>query len=479
MILEPEDVPYADLTRDLFEEKPAQRTIPFLGAGVSISQKGGAPRDARRERDRDPRITEALARLTEAGASHPDASGTPRPTLDDTTRLFAESALEMAFLMQHMRDAGSSRPDSRILERLKQDEYPPSASELSEWLSWKASYVSFDDVLGRVAERLSRRVEAPYRQMMLDVLRALTAVAGVSPAPLSLLSAYVEELRPRENVLDELGEILENKITATKTHHLVSDTARWHLGVKRLKDGGRALPAGTGHYLIMTTNYDCLMEHALTPDDPARRVPFVVLSMNQDDYRIRARFGNMPAEVVHAYEDANPPRPPRRFDLKPPTRSLLPDEADAVAFGRLAVIYKVHGCIHEWVRRERGPDEDVKKYDSIVISDKDYVVNISRLSDNDGVIPACVSDLLSASQKPACLFLGYSLRDWNVRAMLMAIRAKRGGVEHQDYGDFAVVRNFGKIDAAFYKQNKIRIIHEDLNTFTDKVWETARDLYAW
>jgi hypothetical protein len=206
----------------------------------------------------------------------------------------------------------------------------------------------------------------------------------------------------------------------------------------------------------MTTNYDCLMETAL-------QVPYVVLSMSMTDFYTRPRFGNLPDEVRKAFERANPPSSANRFALARP----VPNEFDsdevvkAAAKVRMAIVYKVHGCIVEW----KGPQDP---RDTIVISDNDYVANISRFSHNDGVIPLCVSDILKGQQLPYFLFLGYSLSDWNIRGMLRAIRTKRAGEgnEEQDYGDYTVVRNFTLIDETFFTQNKIRIIHEDLKNFT-------------
>ena len=123
MILEREDVPYSDLTRDLFDEGTSQQVIPFLGAGVSISEKYG-PAAAPDRRVPDARIQRALEQLTAAGSDPADPAAPPRPALDATTLLFARVALEVAVLIQEMRDAGSAVVDDSIIDRLKDDRYP-------------------------------------------------------------------------------------------------------------------------------------------------------------------------------------------------------------------------------------------------------------------------------------------------------------------------------------------------------------------
>jgi len=90
-----------------------------------------------------------------------------------------------------------------------------------------------------------------------------------------------------------------------------------------------------------------------------------------------------------------------------------------------------------------------RRTDSIVISDNDYVTNISRFSDNDGVIPACVTEILSSAERPYFLFMGYSLRDWNV-----ARHAPRGRSNTRRCRTrtrttrLHVVRSFGRLEEA-------------------------------
>jgi SIR2-like domain len=463
VILEPREIPYGDLIGDLFKEEPAQKIIPFLGAGVSISAKTSPADNGRRALSQDPRIREAMDHLSRPGASYLDENGNSRVTLDETTRLYAEIGLEMAFLLQQMRDAPVSDNDASLLDRLKDDVYPPSGGDLVEWLSQSASYGPFDDVLSRVSTKLRRRVDEPSRTDLLALLRSVAGLAGVSPAPLSSLSAFFEAVRHRTTLLDRLGEILRNKERPTPTHEVVARAAHWHLKPRRKMKSGRALPPGQGHYLIMTTNYDCLVEHAL-------HIPYVVLTMGQKDFMVRARFGNMSDTAQRAFMNANPPRRPGLFTLEQPTPASQDIAGGTDSPARLAIIYKVHGCISDWANGRN---------DSIVISDNDYVTNISRFSDNDGVIPACVTEILSSAERPYFLFMGYSLRDWNVRGMLRAVRSKRAGVGHEDedYGDYTVVRNFGRLEEAFFTQHNIRIIHEDLMNFSAAVSKQVQDRY--
>jgi hypothetical protein len=97
-------------------------------------------------------------------------------------------------------------------------------------------------------------------------------------------------------------------------------------------------------YLIITTNYDCLMELALE----AAGVPFVVLWRSRNDEKIYNRFGNLPAAEIKTLEKRNPPANPESAVLKK-NRGL-------------AVIYKMHGCLYSELQ-----DKD----DGLVITDGD------------------------------------------------------------------------------------------------------------
>lgn len=459
MILTAPNIPYDTLAPDMFRELPAQRVVPFLGAGVSTSARS-APREEGKASQQDPRIQEALERLVQPGERYPDADGAPRVTLDESTRLYAEIALEMAFLLQQMRTKPQGTSAGELMERLRDDPYPPSGGDLVDWLARSAPFGAFEDVLQRVTTRLRvKPLDDSFKRSLLLLLQSMAGLAGVSAAPLSVVSAFFEVVSNRTTMLNNLSQILSNKAQPTPTHQLVARAAKWHLQGERQRRG-RSIAPGAGHYLIMTTNYDTLMESAL-------QVPYVVLTLGLKDSMIRARFGNMSDARIEAFSAANPPRAPRLFSLDQPVIESEPDFKGQ----RLAIVYKAHGCIIDWTTYTDAPR------DSIVISDNDYVTNISRFSDNDGVIPACVSDILSSRERPYFLFMGYSLRDWNIRGMLRVVRTKRAGAgrEDDDYGDYSVVRNFGPLEQGFFLQHKIRIIHEDLGAFSQGLGDAAND----
>jgi hypothetical protein len=137
--------------------------------------------------------------------------------------------------------------------------------------------------------------------------------------------------------------------------------------------------------LIVTTNYDTLMEQALE----AKRVPYdTVIHCTDIDHRgcvVVKRYGAADSDFI----------PPTDFDVDLKTRTVL---------------YKMHGSIS----RDTGPPQTAPSA-NFVITEEDYVTFLSRLSSAPPVVPPLFR---THFQNSSFLFLGYSLEDWNVRVIL-------------------------------------------------------------
>ena len=118
--------------------------------------------------------------------------------------------------------------------------------------------------------------------------------------------------------------------------------------------------------VVVTTNYDSLFETAL------------------------AAAGKKPQKLI--YEPT--PNTPARQVLKDPTE-------------KQPVVFKMHG--------------DLEKPESIVITDEDYIQFVQRLAEKDRVnpIPGYVRERM---QMWPMLFMGYSLRDYNLRLLFRTLR---------------------------------------------------------
>lgn len=135
--------------------------------------------------------------------------------------------------------------------------------------------------------------------------------------------------------------------------------------------------------MVVTTNYDTLLERAFI--DAKKPYDLVVYPADNEEY----------ANAIFwwRHEAAEP-------DL------LRPQDIDIGALGKTNVIFKMHGSV----------GEKVDKWDSFVITEEDYIDFLSRM---ESAVPSAFSGYFASK---SFLFLGYGLKDWNLRLLLKKIR---------------------------------------------------------
>jgi SIR2-like domain len=185
---------------------------------------------------------------------------------------------------------------------------------------------------------------------------------------LARVASYYTKTNPNTPLADRLRKIFERG-EITEVHRFLATPALHPM-------------------VIVTTNYDTLMEDALEEAG----VPFDT--------------------VIHCTNIAQQGRVILRKHKSPPG-FVEPGEVDLSPESR-TVLYKMHGSI------DRQPDVAVSTpanspQDSYVITEEDYVKFLSRLNAAPPVIPLRLANHFRKSQ---FLFLGYSLEDWNVRVIL-------------------------------------------------------------
>jgi hypothetical protein len=152
--------------------------------------------------------------------------------------------------------------------------------------------------------------------------------------------------------------------------------------------------------VIVVTNYDTLLEQAFRA--AGRPYDLVVYPADRKD------FAN--ATLWWKHGEATP-------------TVKAPNELD-IDLGKTTVIYKMHGTV--------VPGE-VDEWDSFVITEEDYVEFLSRMT-TSAAIPSL---LYPHFRQRSFLFLGYSLRDWNLRVVLKNLSkylTRRGGVDDDESG---------------------------------------------
>jgi SIR2-like domain len=157
----------------------------------------------------------------------------------------------------------------------------------------------------------------------------------------------------------------------------------------------RKLPKATRapYQLIITTNYDDTLERAFVEAGEEYDLVWYA-ARGEHPGRFFHRAPNGSTEMI---EEAGPDGEPS-------------EQIRGVSLEERPVILKVHGAVD---RRHDGAGED----DSYVITEDDYIDYLSR-NDVTKLLPTTIAGKLRTSN---ILFLGYSMSDWNLRAIFRRI----------------------------------------------------------
>jgi hypothetical protein len=150
-----------------------------------------------------------------------------------------------------------------------------------------------------------------------------------------------------------------------------------------------ALPAllrerGSPQPLVITTNYDDLVERA-----------FAERGETYDVVWYEAKRGNLGGKFIHRAPDGKT------------TAIERPNKYTRLALSERPVLLKLHGAV----------DRVDPKGDSFVVTEDHYIDYLSQ-GDIGGQIPITLRERMADSH---FLFMGYSMRDWNLRVILNRI----------------------------------------------------------
>lgn len=257
-----------------------------------------------------------------------------------------------------------------------------------------------------LAEILARRFRAP------DASRELIQIAQ-----------WVYTVRGGTGLALALHDVFKGDFPTTALHEFIAAVPG------KVRDGGSGCPP-----LIVTTNYDDLIEKALSAHGEAYDVLVYI------------------AEGVNA----------GRFGHVDPDRGLIPiTEPETyldVDPDQRTVVLKMHGFM----------SRTDKRADSYVITEDHYIEYLTRIDVTRRLPPQVVSRLLDSH----LLFLGYSLRDWNVRAILHQL------YEHRNHTNrwWAVQLHPTDIEQASWTHRNVQIIDMALE---DYVPALERAFTAW
>ena len=241
------------------------------------------------------------------------------------------------------------------------------------------------------------------------------------------VAQYVYVTRGRPDLYRMLRQILTPGPTPGPVHRFMA----------RLPQELEALQLENRYQLIVTTNFDRALEQAF--DDEHEPYDLAVYMASGQD---KGKFVHFP------YEGGPTPI------TKPNSYVNFPigDYGDL----ERTVIMKIHGAID-------GGIGDYRWKENYVITEDHYIDYLSR-SPIESLVPVQILDKLRDSH---CLFLGYTVRDWNLRVFLKRIwKGEPLGAK-----SWAVEPDPDTLEKEFWAQSYVDLYASDLADYVDLLQE--------
>jgi hypothetical protein len=298
-----------------------------------------------------------------------------RRFLPTSARQAPTSTLETADGMRCNRitersDAAGARPKWAPLQQPDDSHYETVASSiLAGWVT------PFLGAGANLCEREDdkapwrRDVEFPSGRELAEFLTEQPGLRYPTDAPKELLrvSQYFDAVLGDRRLYDSLHRLFIATHSPTKLHWLLAELPPLLAAQKARQQ------------LVITTNYDDSLERAFDE----KRVEYDLVWYEAKRVPERGKF-------YHRLPGGTPPY----------TLIDRPNEYEGFDLDRRPVILKLHGAI----------DRDDEKRDSYVITEDHYIEYLTQAD-----LPAVLTERMADSH---FLFLGYSLRDWNLRVIL-------------------------------------------------------------
>jgi hypothetical protein len=259
---------------------------------------------------------------------------------------------------------------------------------------------------------------------------------------LDLASSYAYPWTERDNLMrvswhasykggadflyDYLNELFSLDYPLTSVHKFFAGLPR------RLADKGYP----DRHQLIVTTNYDELLERAFKEaGEPYDLLTYVSDSRNVIEF---GKFRYTP--------DGGTPE-----IIDEPNQRDLPFER--------TVILKVHGAVSTTGGERSG----------FVVTEDDYIDYIEMMTKGSNLIPAV---LLGEMVRKPFLFLGYSLSDWNLRVLIKNINKQR----RSKYRSWAIMNEPAQWDGTYWDNHDVNLMEWSLTDYVTALDEALNAL---
>ena len=242
---------------------------------------------------------------------------------------------------------------------------------------------------------------------------------------------------------EELQTLFAHDYPATTLHQLLAQIPA------RLREKG----CNAGLPLVITTNYDDVLECAFD----AANEPFDIVSYFIRRDGQRGKFWHLPKASEHFRAQRAAPAD-GGMDGAPWQLIASPNAYAELPVRQRTIILKIHGAV----------DRAAAEQSSFVITEDDYIDYLARM-DFANPLPKKLQELMKYAR---FLFLGYGLRDWNLRVVLQRI----WGEQQLTYQSWAIQLGPQEIDRKAWSSRKVDILDLRLEDYVPLIEETIAGL---
>jgi len=241
------------------------------------------------------------------------------------------------------------------------------------------------------------------------------AYPGQDAANLLRVAQYVDLAAGDAALFDELHSVFAGAYQPNALHRLLAG----------LPSGLRARSRPVCGQLLITTNYDDAVETAFVEAGEELDVVYYIAGRDE------------PGEFVHVRPDGERVKIDRRAEYRD------------FALERRSILLKVHGAV----------DRADLEGDSYVITEDHYIDYLARESIGR-LIPTYLMARMRGSH---FLFLGYGMRDWNLRVILRSIWAE----QTRRFASWAIQKAPDEVDERFWERHHVEMLDQPLERWVE------------
>lgn len=255
------------------------------------------------------------------------------------------------------------------------------------------------------------------------------SIEDIDTNDLMRVSLYVDLAAGRGDLDGKLTGIFDRDYPTTSIHQFLATMP------EVMKAQGKNMKP----LIMITTNYDDVLENAFQ----AAGQEFDTICYRENGAEGIGLFYHYP----HPYKETAP-------------KTILDTNTYEVPFETRHLIIKIHGTVRRAAREEN----------TFVITEDDYIRYMAK-SHVSRLLPITLMEKLKQS---SFLFLGYGLRDWNLRVLLYHLWSQRKS--NQKLKSWAIQRDVKALEKALWEKIDVNLVKMDLNQFLVEMQDAINNL---